>query len=162
MVSAGLLVSIDTQSYVTFMKEEVDRYRVVIGNQTCVFDKENDPTMLRSPSAGKLLGYLVEDNGHVYAGQAYAEIEVMKMVMTLTTSESGYIHYCKRPGAVLDAGALIARVELDDPSKVTTAKLFEGTFPTEVNEGSVVSLGDKLNQVFQACKSNLENILAGN
>jgi hypothetical protein len=29
-----------------------DRYRIVIGNQTCVFEKENDPTLLRSPSAG--------------------------------------------------------------------------------------------------------------
>lgn len=66
----------DGASYSTFMKEEVDRYRVVIGNQTCVFEKENDPTLLRAPSAGKLLGYLVEDNGHVYTGQAYAEIEV--------------------------------------------------------------------------------------
>lgn len=58
------------------MKEEVERYRIVIGNQTCVFEKENDPTILRSPSAGKLIGFLVEDGGHVYKGQAYAEIEV--------------------------------------------------------------------------------------
>lgn len=32
--------------------------------------------MLRSPSAGKLLQYLVEDGGHVCAGETYAEIEV--------------------------------------------------------------------------------------
>ncbi|ODM91016.1 Acetyl-CoA carboxylase [Orchesella cincta] len=112
MSDGGLLVSTDMQSFNTYMKEEVDRYRVVIGNQTCVFEKENDPTLLRSPSAGKLLGYLVEDGGHVYAGQAYAEIEVMKMVMTLTCSESGCLQYCKRAGAVLDAGALIARLSL--------------------------------------------------
>jgi acetyl-CoA carboxylase/biotin carboxylase 1 len=159
MSDGGLLISVDTQSYTTFMKEEVDRYRVVIGNQTCVFEKENDPTLLRSPSAGKLLGFLVEDGGHVYAGQSYAEIEVMKMVMTLTCSESGCINYCKRPGAVLDSGALIARLDLDDASKINTAQVFSGKFYT--SEGSVVSLGDKLNQVYQACKSNLENILAG-
>lgn len=58
------------------MREEVDRYRIVVGNQTCVFEKENDPSLLRSPSAGKLLNYLIEDGGHVNAGQAYAEIEV--------------------------------------------------------------------------------------
>lgn len=59
------------------MREEVDRYRVVIGNQTCIFEKENDASLLRSPSAGKLLSFIVEDGGHVTKGQAYAEIEVI-------------------------------------------------------------------------------------
>ena len=76
MSDGGLLLSVDGASYSTFMKEEVDRYRVVIGNQTCVFEKDNDPTILRAPSAGKLLNYLVEDGGHVYAGQGYCEMEV--------------------------------------------------------------------------------------
>jgi hypothetical protein len=72
----GILLSVDGSSFTTYMREEVDRYRIVIGNQTCVFEKENDPSLLRSPSAGKLLNYLTEDGGHVNAGQAYAEIEV--------------------------------------------------------------------------------------
>lgn len=42
----------------------------------CVFEKENDPTVLRSPSAGKLVQYMVEDGGHVEAGDSYAEMEV--------------------------------------------------------------------------------------
>lgn len=58
------------------MREEVDRYRIVIGNQTCVFEKENDPSLLRSPSAGKLISFLIEDGGQVKKGEAYAEIEV--------------------------------------------------------------------------------------
>ncbi|XP_030883299.1 acetyl-CoA carboxylase 1 [Leptonychotes weddellii] len=72
----GLLLSYDGSSYTTYMKEEVDRYRITIGNKTCVFEKENDPSVLRSPSAGKLIQYIVEDGGHVFAGQCYAEIEV--------------------------------------------------------------------------------------
>lgn len=44
----------------------------------------------RSPSAGKLVQYTVEDGGHVFAGSPYAEIEVMKMIMTLTVAESGW------------------------------------------------------------------------
>ena len=32
--------------------------------------------MLRSPSAGKLLQYTVEDGGHVAEGNVFAEIEV--------------------------------------------------------------------------------------
>lgn len=82
------------------------------------------------------------------------------MVMTLTTNESGLIQYNKRPGAVLDAGSLIARLELDDASKVTRAQPFHGRFPD--SESSLTSTtGDKLNQVYQACKTSLENNFAG-
>lgn len=42
----------------------------------------------------------------------------MKMVMTLTAMESGCIHYVKRPGAALDPGCVIAKMQLDNPSKV--------------------------------------------
>lgn len=72
----GILLSLDGSSFTTYMREEVDRYRIVIGNQTCVFEKENDPSLLRSPSAGKLISFLIEDGGQVKKGQAYAEIEV--------------------------------------------------------------------------------------
>lgn len=40
------------------------------------------------------------------------------MVMTLNVQESGHVKYIKRPGAVLEAGCVVARLELDDPSKV--------------------------------------------
>lgn len=43
----GLLLSVDGSSYTTYMKEEVDRYRIIIGNQTCVFEKDKDPSILR-------------------------------------------------------------------------------------------------------------------
>lgn len=125
----GLLLSYDGSSYTTYMKEEVDRYRITIGNKTCVFEKENDPSVMRSPSAGKLIQYIVEDGGHVFAGQCYAEIEVMKMVMTLTAVESGCIHYVKRPGAALDPGCVIAKMQLDNPSKVQQAELHTGSQP---------------------------------
>lgn len=42
----------------------------------------------------------------------------MKMVMTLTAAESGCIHYVKRPGTALDPGCVIAKMQLDNPSKV--------------------------------------------
>ncbi len=43
----GLLVSLDGSSHTTYMKEEVGGYRIIIGNKTCVFEKDNDPTVLR-------------------------------------------------------------------------------------------------------------------
>uniref|UniRef100_A0A8B9TQ39 acetyl-CoA carboxylase n=2 Tax=Anas platyrhynchos TaxID=8839 RepID=A0A8B9TQ39_ANAPL len=154
----GLLLSYDGSSYTTYMKEEVDRYRITIGNKTCVFEKENDPSILRSPSAGKLIQYVVEDGGHVFAGQCFAEIEVMKMVMTLTVGESGCIHYVKRPGAVLDPGCVIAKLQLDDPSRVQQAELHTGTLP---QIQSTALRGEKLHRIFHYVLDNLVNVMNG-
>ena len=43
----GLLISMDGACHTTYMKEEVGNYRIVVGNKTCEFGKENDPTVLR-------------------------------------------------------------------------------------------------------------------
>ncbi|XP_011377698.1 acetyl-CoA carboxylase 1 isoform X3 [Pteropus vampyrus] len=154
----GLLLSYDGSSYTTYMKEEVDRYRITIGNKTCVFEKENDPSVMRSPSAGKLIQYIVEDGGHVFSGQCYAEIEVMKMVMTLTAAESGCIHYVKRPGAALDPGCVIAKMQLDNPSKVQQAELHTGSLP---QIQSTALRGEKLHRVFHYVLDNLVNVMNG-
>lgn len=53
-----------------------------------MFEKENDPSLLRSPSAGKLIQYTVEDGGHVFAGQCYAEIEVCVCVCVVGSIRS--------------------------------------------------------------------------
>uniref|UniRef100_A0A1A8EMY5 acetyl-CoA carboxylase n=1 Tax=Nothobranchius korthausae TaxID=1143690 RepID=A0A1A8EMY5_9TELE len=154
----GLLLSYDGSSYTTYMKEEVDRYRITIGNKTCVFEKENDPSLLRSPSAGKLIQYTVEDGGHVFSGQCYAEIEVMKMVMTLTAAESGCIHYVKRAGAALEPGCVIAKLQLDDPSRVQQAELYTGMLPSVQ---TVALRGEKLHRVFHNTLDHLVHIMNG-
>ncbi|XP_052899542.1 acetyl-CoA carboxylase [Anopheles moucheti] len=153
----GMLLSLEGSSYTTYMKEEVDRYRIVIGNQTCVFEKENDPSLLRSPSAGKVISLLLEDGAHVSKGQAYAEIEVMKMVMTLKANEAGTVTFLRRPGAVLDAGTLIGHLELDDPSLVTKAQPYKNSWPIIEN----VQIPEKLNRIHSSYKTVLENTLAG-
>uniref|UniRef100_A0A671V4E8 acetyl-CoA carboxylase n=1 Tax=Sparus aurata TaxID=8175 RepID=A0A671V4E8_SPAAU len=154
----GLLLSYDGSSYTTYMKEEVDRYRITIGNKTCVFEKENDPSLLRSPSAGKIIQYTVEDGGHVFSGQCYAEIEVMKMVMTLTAAESGCIHYVKRAGAALEPGCVIAKLQLDDPSRVQQAELHTGALPSIQ---AVALRGEKLHRVFHNTLDHLVHIMNG-
>ena len=40
------------------------------------------------------------------------------MVMTLMVTETGCIHFVKRPGAVLVPGGVVARMTLDDPSSI--------------------------------------------
>uniref|UniRef100_A0A670JIU8 acetyl-CoA carboxylase n=1 Tax=Podarcis muralis TaxID=64176 RepID=A0A670JIU8_PODMU len=154
----GLLLSYDGNSYTTYMKEETDRYRITIGNKTCDFEKENDPTLLRSPSAGKLLQYTVDDGGHVCVGHSYAEIEVMKMVVTLAVEESGLIHYVKRPGTLLETGCVVARLELDNPTKVHLAQLYTGGLHTQQ---PLPILGEKLHQVFHNVLESLMNVMNG-
>ncbi|XP_010875045.2 acetyl-CoA carboxylase isoform X2 [Esox lucius] len=158
MSDGGLLLSYNGSSYTTYMKEEVDSYRVTVGNKTCVFEKEKDPTVLRSPSAGKLLQYLVEDGGHICAGNSYAEIEVMKMVMTLSVLESGCIHYVKRHGAVLQPGCVVARVDLDDPSSIHPVELNRAPLPPQQPQPIA---GEKLHQVFHMVLDNLFKVMDG-
>lgn len=83
----------------------------------------------------------------------------MKMVMTLTASEAGSITYTKRPGAVLDAGCIIATLELDDLTLVTKAQLYKGPFPEL--DVSVPPIPEKLNHIHNSYKTILENTLAG-
>ncbi|XP_053509729.1 acetyl-CoA carboxylase 2 isoform X6 [Ictalurus furcatus] len=154
----GLLLSYSGSGYTTYMKEEVDSYRITVGNKTCVFEKERDPTVLRSPSAGKLLQYTVEDGGHVTAGYPYAEIEVMKMVMTLSAPESGRVHFVKRPGAVLEPGCVVARIDLDDPSTIRPVEM--NTQPLPAQEPLPV-VGEKLHQVFHSVLENLMKVMDG-
>ncbi|XP_032433861.1 acetyl-CoA carboxylase isoform X2 [Xiphophorus hellerii] len=154
----GLLLCYNGNSHTTYMKEEVDSYRVTVGNKTCVFEKERDPTVLRSPSAGKLLQYTVEDGDHISAGETYAEIEVMKMVMTLTVLQSGCIHFVKRPGAVLEPGCVTARMELDDPSSIHKVELNTATLPPQQ---PLPMVGEKLHQVFHNVLENLVRVMDG-
>ncbi|XP_064582783.1 acetyl-CoA carboxylase 2 isoform X1 [Zonotrichia leucophrys gambelii] len=154
----GLLLSYDGCSYTTYMKEEIDRYRITIGNKTCTFEKEKDPTVLRSPCAGKLLQYMVEDGGHVDEGKVYAEIEVMKIIMTLTVEEAGKLNYVKRPGTLLEAGCVIARLQLDDPSKVKPAQPFTGLLPAQQ---TLPITGEKQHQVLRNVLDNLTNVMNG-
>ena len=45
--------------------------------------------IFRATSPGKLIRYLIKDGAHVNANQPYAEIEVMKMVTYLFTTQTG-------------------------------------------------------------------------
>lgn len=56
------------------------------------------PQML-AISTGKLVRYLVEDGGHIAADAPYAEVEVMKMMMTLLAPASGAL--CSRCGCAV-------------------------------------------------------------
>ncbi|KAI9318493.1 acetyl-CoA carboxylase [Dichotomocladium elegans] len=154
----GLLVSLGGKSHTTYSREEVQATRLMIDGKTCLLEKESDPTQLRSPSPGKLVSLLLENGDHVKAGQAYAEIEVMKMYMPLVASEDGHVQFIKQVGATLEAGDIIGILSLDDPSRVKTTLPFTGKVPTF---GPPHITGDKPVQRLHAAKRTLEHILQG-
>ena len=62
----GLLLSFeDNTSHTAYIKESIDSYRLQLNNQAITFEKENDPSLLRAPSAGKLVEFLVDENTQV-------------------------------------------------------------------------------------------------
>lgn len=154
----GLLCAIDGKSHAIYWKEEPSATRMSVDGKTCLLEVENDPTQLRTPSPGKLVKYLVESGEHVVAGQAYAEVEVMKMCMPLIAQENGVVQTIKQPGSTVNAGDILAILALDDPSKVKHALPFEGTLP-DLGEPSIG--GSRPIHKFNKYVGILLNIFAG-
>ena len=161
MSDGQLLLSIDGHSHTTYMHEEAEGYRVVVGHQTVMFEKENDPSILRATSPGKLIKYLVEDGEHVVRDQEYCIIEVMKMSMSLYAKESGLLHYSKRPGAILETASTIATMTLDDESQCMRARPYSGPGFPPIGSTDQPARPYSLHQEFVAVRTSLENSLAG-
>ena len=155
----GLLIQLDGFSHVIHAEEEPAGTRLSIGTQTCLLSNEHDPSRMVAPSTGKLVRFLVEDGAHVAADKPYAEIEVMKMVMTLLAPASGSVRFELNEGAVLAPGQLIACLDLDDPASVRRAEPFHGTWPTSL--GPPVIEPDGVGHRFKAAHETAQNILAG-
>lgn len=136
----GILLCVDQKSYTTYMNEEILQYRIEIDRKTWVFEKQSDRSELRSPTTGKLVTLLVENGSHLKQNQEYGEIEVMKMIMTLRSSEAGTVYFVMKPGCTLESGAIIGHLELDDSTLVTTAQLYTLPFPIEAQGGILPNL----------------------
>ncbi|VDN33969.1 unnamed protein product [Dibothriocephalus latus] len=124
MSGDGLLITHESTSCMTYCREDAQGYQTVIDNRTIVFSKESDLSLLRSPSPGKLVQFTVSDGGHVFENEVYALIEVMKLVLELRAPASGCIFHMRCAGAILESGALIARLQLDDPQQCPALTLF--------------------------------------
>eukprot|EP00887_Chlorella_sp_A99_P005434 scaffold1.g5434.t1 len=140
------------------LEEEAAGTRLNIGPRTCLLSNEHDPSSLLSMSTGKLVRYLVDDGGRVEADQPYAEVEVMKMVMTLLAPAAGVLRARLAEGAVLAPGLLIASLDLDDPGAVRRAELFTGSFPSL---GPPLVASESVSHRFRAALEGARNILAG-
>jgi len=158
LADGGLLVLLSGRSHNIYWKEEAAATRLSVDSKTCLLEQENDPTQLRTPSPGKLVKFTVENGEHVKKGQAFAEVEVMKMYMPLIAQEDGIVQLIKQPGATLEAGDILGILALDDPSRVKHAQPFQGQLP---DLGPPQVVGTKPPQRFALLHSILENILQG-
>ncbi|KAL4426359.1 hypothetical protein ABPG77_004653 [Micractinium sp. CCAP 211/92] len=154
----GLLVQVDGSAHVVHSEEEALGTRLTIDSKTCLLSNEHDPSQMLAISTGKLVRYLVEDGGHIAADAPYAEVEVMKMMMTLLAPASGKVHFQLPEGSVLSPGQLIARLELDDPAAVRRAEPCQGSFP---ELGPPVVESDGVAHRFRAALEGATNIMAG-
>ncbi|KAA0067414.1 acetyl-CoA carboxylase 1-like [Cucumis melo var. makuwa] len=154
----GLLMQLDGNSHVIYAEEEAAGTRLLIDGRTCLLQNDHDPSKLVAETPCKLLRYLVSDDSHIDADAPYAEVEVMKMCMPLLSPASGVVHFEMSEGQAMQAGELIAKLDLDDPSAVRKAEPFHGSFPIL---GPPTAISGK---VHQRCAANLNAarmILAG-
>mgnify|MGYP001081385929 CR=1 FL=1 len=126
----GFLVLLNGRKHVVYGREFASGLRLTIDARTCLFSQEYDPTQMRSQIQGKLVQWLVADRAHVAKGQPVAELEVMKMYVTIAAPEAGVITTIKPPGSVTEVGDLLAALALDDPDCVQKAEPFSGVFPS--------------------------------
>ncbi|XP_075516776.1 acetyl-CoA carboxylase 1-like [Primulina tabacum] len=154
----GLLMQLNGNSHVIYAEEEAAGTRLLIDGRTCLLQNDHDPSKLVAETPCKLLRYLVVDSSHVEADTPYAEVEVMKMCMPLLSPASGNMHFKMSEGQAMQAGELIARLDLDDPSAVRKAEPFHGSFPIL---GPPTAISGKVHQRCAASLNATCMILAG-
>ena len=156
----GLLVSLDGRSHVLYADwNAADQLVLSVDGHTVVFEQEYDPSNIKAAMPGKLVKILIS-NGFVNKGDAFAEIEVMKMYMPLISPESGVIDVVAQEGSILGIGQLIATLKLEDESMVTTADVYsKSTFdlkPAAPEKKSV-----RVDQKFLNSRKRVECMLDG-
>jgi acetyl-CoA carboxylase/biotin carboxylase 1 len=154
----GLLILLDGNLRMVYGREDASGLRLIVDSKTCMFSHEYDPTHLRTTTPGKLVRHIVPDGSSVCRGQAYAEVEVMKMYLNLTAPEDGKILWVLSEGSSMAAGDLLARMELDDPSRIMLPVEFEGRLPA-TKPPSIV--GDKPHQLLRTAIASVKRIIEG-
>ncbi|GLT74451.1 hypothetical protein SLA2020_462490 [Shorea laevis] len=154
----GLLMQLDGNSHVIYAEEEAAGTRLLIDGRTCLLQNDHDPSKLVAETPCKLLRFLVSNGSHIDADTPYAEVEVMKMCMPLLSPASGVIQFKMSEGQAMQAGELIARLNLDDPSAVRKAEPFRGSFPVL---GPPTAISGKVHQRCAASLNSARMILAG-
>ncbi|CAJ0566604.1 unnamed protein product, partial [Mesorhabditis spiculigera] len=107
----SLLVTHNDRCYTCHLEETAERFKVTIGRSLVVFEKDNDPSVLKSPYTGKLLSFKKENREWVNVGQVYAQIESMKLVFNVEVKRApGRLVHVAKEGDLLYPGSVIAKL----------------------------------------------------
>ncbi|GJQ13401.1 hypothetical protein GpartN1_g5192.t1 [Galdieria partita] len=154
----GRLLLVDGHSHVAYLREEALCTRLTLDGKTCVFPKGNDPTQIKSHVNGKLVRYLVKENDKVSVKAPIAELEAMKMYITVYATAGGRVHLLKSDGASVEIGEILATLQLDNESEVKRPIPFQGQLPA-MRPPSAPS--NKPYQKLRICKSSIQMIMDG-
>jgi acetyl-CoA carboxylase/biotin carboxylase 1 len=161
----GYLIEVGGQSHVAYLTSKGDAatgMKVNVAGHNIIFSPDYDPTSLRTDVAGKLVKRLVPDGTRVKKGEAYAEIEVMKMFMPLKVEEAGVIEWKANEGAALSPGDLLATLELDNPENVASTTIFAGNMSAAGWGASTRPANAKLpHLVLRAALDGLNGVMTG-
>uniref|UniRef100_A0A0K0D5M8 ACC_central domain-containing protein n=1 Tax=Angiostrongylus cantonensis TaxID=6313 RepID=A0A0K0D5M8_ANGCA len=126
----SLLVTHQERSYTCNLEETSDKFKVTIGRSIVVFEKDNDPTILKSPYTGKLLTYKKANREWVGVGSVYASVESMKLVFNVEVKKApGRLEHVAKEGDLLYPGSVIARLVDQKDGEKYKPKPFLETFP---------------------------------
>jgi acetyl-CoA carboxylase/biotin carboxylase 1 len=114
----SLLCSVNGQSYQLFGQEEALGLRMRINGTTIMIPTVYNPSELRSDVTGKIVRFLQQDGEMVGKGEAFVEVEAMKMIMAIKAGEAGIITHNMAAGSVIAPGDLMGSLQLTDLSKV--------------------------------------------
>ncbi|KAK6110203.1 Carboxyl transferase domain family protein [Brugia pahangi] len=154
-----LLLKYKDRSHPCYIEEESERYKVHIGRMQIIFEKENDPTVLRSSCAGKLLSFEAENGELLLPGQIYASMESMKVVLDMRVKKvGGRFEKVAQPGQMLHPGTLVARLEAENGLTVTKPIDFEDSFAEWTQN---VAKKSPINMYFTNVVQEVHNVFDG-
>lgn len=161
MLSDGsFLILLDGKSHVVYAKKETNSVVLDLDKQTYLLEKDRDPSKLRTSSPGKLVRWCVEEKDSIVPNQTVAELEVMKMVLPITASHYGVIKPLKPAGTVVQAGDILAVLDIDkernSPETLKTAMPFSGKFPAF---GPPEAISSKLHHLFVSALATVTSVL---
>jgi len=143
-------------------QEEPLGMRLELDGKVVLIPTQFDPSELRSDVNGKVVRFLHEEGAEVEKGVPYIEVEAMKMVMPLLTTEGGKISHKVAPGSIIEAGELLSSLTLKDPSRVKKIAKFKPEEwrmmmdPVEENDHELTVL-----EQFRSTMSKVDLILQG-
>ncbi|CAI4232601.1 unnamed protein product [Auanema sp. JU1783] len=155
------IVQHNKTSYMCNFEETSDKYKVYIGLSLIVFEKDNDPSILKSPYTGKFLGYKKANGDYLSLGTQYAQVESMKLVFNVEVKKApGRLEYVAKEGDLLYPGSIIARLTDQKDSEKYKPKPFLEVFPDWESPSDVDDNISECKQYTQ-CYDTCNNVLNG-